>query len=762
VTASNAKGSSSFYSVYVRFLPGAQTVMASAKGSVAGGARSPVDISDDGSRVAFTSDTTFVAGDADTSYDAYIADVTPAGNVTQRLVSSSQAPRKIAISGDGKEVGFADDRVWVASCATDPCGAPVQLDGAPAGTGQAITALDFPAAPAAAEYMSWATNRALLPADTNNRHDLYAAHLPPTERLVLPFGTTTNGAGGGTVTGDLSVVVAQSSSLELPGTGGGGTQVFARSNGETVLLSQPAGQPARRNETASSRARAGAVSNNGRLVAMETLSPALGAPLLPGANATDEIAVRDVLTGVTSLVSVGPDGAPGDGDSDSARVDAAGSRVVFASKAANLTPGVAAAPGVPHVYVRDLAAGTTQLVDRKPDGSPVSVGAGTPDISNDGTRVAFISGSPDLPGPGTGNHAYVADLATGTITLVDQTAGGQPGDSSAYEVVLNGDGSRAAFISSASNLGAAGSGDKVFLKDLSSGQVTYVSVPESGTANQGATGVSIDAAGDRVAWEERIATFGYGSDGHQHVFVRDIPAGTTTLASIGGGPTGSDDYAGELDASGTRLAFVSVKEDARPYVLRPYVRDLGAGVTVSLLPDSSRGAFDIALSPDGICAALDSHAPDLIDGNPSPDFHHVYLRAVGGACSPRPDAGQPGAGAGGADTTAPVISGLRMARSRFAVHRRASAFIFRLSEDSRASVAIARCVKLRKRTCRSYRVVATLTRAHAKQGRNRIAFSGRIGKRKLKAGRYRATVGAVDAVGNRAVPRRVRFRIVRR
>jgi hypothetical protein len=157
-----------------------------------------------------------------------------------------------------------------------------------------------------------------------------------------------------------------------------------------------------------------------------------------------------------------------------------------------------------------------------------------------------------------------------------------------------------------------------------------------------------------------------------------------------------------------------------------------------------------------------SNAPDLTAEHISPDYSQVYLRAVGGACSSRPDAGQPGAvGGAGADSTAPVISGLRMTRTRFAVRKRASAFVFRLSEDSRASVSIARCVKLRKRTCRRYRVVATLTRAHAKQGPNRIAFSGRIGKRKLKPGRYRATVGAVDAAGNRAVPRRVRFRIVR-
>ncbi|HZB77691.1 MAG TPA: hypothetical protein VE526_15780 [Solirubrobacteraceae bacterium] len=58
--------------------------------------------------------------------------------------------------------------------------------------------------------------------------------------------------------------------------------------------------------------------------------------------------------------------------------------------------------------------------------------------------------------------------------------------------------------------------------------------------------------------------------------------------------------------------------------------------------------------------------------------------------------------------------------------------------------------------------MVTLTRADTRAGRNRVAFTGRVGRRTFPSGRYRATVGATDAAGNRAVPRRVRFRIVER
>jgi hypothetical protein len=43
-----------------------------------------------------------------------------------------------------------------------------------------------------------------------------------------------------------------------------------------------------------------------------------------------------------------------------------------------------------------------------------------------------------------------------------------------------------------------------------------------------------------------------------------------------------------------------------------------------------------------------------------------------------------------------------------------------------------------------------------------ISFSGRIGLKPLRAGRYRATVAATDAAGNRSKRRRTSFTVVRR
>jgi hypothetical protein len=150
----------------------------------------------------------------------------------------------------------------------------------------------------------------------------------------------------------------------------------------------------------------------------------------------------------------------------------------------------------------------------------------------------------------------------------------------------------------------------------------------------------------------------------------------------------------------------------------------------------------------------------------------VHLRAVGADCVPPAGGGDgPGGGGGGggpaADTTAPVVGGLRMTRVRFAVARgrtarvararRGSAFVFRLSEDARTAIAFKRCGTRRCTTA-----VGKLSRAGTRAGTNRVAFTGRIGRKALRPGRYRATVTAADRAGNVSAPRTIRFRIVRR
>jgi hypothetical protein len=204
------------------------------------------------------------------------------------------------------------------------------------------------------------------------------------------------------------------------------------------------------------------------------------------------------------------------------------------------------------------------------------------------------------------------------------------------------------------------------------------------------------------------------------------------------------------------------------------------------------------LNGNGNCAAFDSTASNLVaDGyGPSP-FRQVYLHVAGGTC-PVPAAANGGGGGAQpvppgavADTLAPTLDQVAISRKKFragagatAVAARARAkrtpagtrFKWRLSEPATVTLRIergsagrrkgSRCVKptrkLRKaKKCTRWTRVGTLTRTAA-LGAGGTAFSGRIGKKKLAAGSYRALVSAKDAAGNPSRARTLAFTIVKR
>jgi uncharacterized delta-60 repeat protein len=118
------------------------------------------------------------------------------------------------------------------------------------------------------------------------------------------------------------------------------------------------------------------------------------------------------------------------------------------------------------------------------------------------------------------------------------------------------------------------------------------------------------------------------------------------------------------------------------------------------------------------------------------------------AAEPQPEQPQPEPGpqpAPAADTTAPVIGALSITRRRFK-RTAGSALRFGLSEDA----------TVRVRFVRRGKPAGAIERGLA-AGKRRVT----IGRGALKPARYRATVTAVDAAGNRSAPRRIRFRVVR-
>jgi hypothetical protein len=67
--------------------------------------------------------------------------------------------------------------------------------------------------------------------------------------------------------------------------------------------------------------------------------------------------------------------------------------------------------------------------------------------------------------------------------------------------------------------------------------------------------------------------------------------------------------------------------------------------------------------------------------------------------------------------------------------------------------------KVRRGRCTAFHRTAALTRT-TKAGRGHVALTGRIGRRRMAAGRYRLTLTARDAAGNTSSPKRLTFTIV--
>ena len=138
------------------------------------------------------------------------------------------------------------------------------------------------------------------------------------------------------------------------------------------------------------------------------------------------------------------------------------------------------------------------------------------------------------------------------------------------------------------------------------------------------------------------------------------------------------------------------------------------------------------------------------------------------------------------DTITPVISRFRASPRVFAAGsalpsrrvKRRTRFTYRLSEGSKVTFSIKRVLSGRKlgrkgkcrrptrrnrsgRRCRRLKTVGRLTQS-GKAGRNGKRFSGKIRRRRLSRGSYRAYAVAVDRAGNRSKTRRASFRVVRR
>jgi Tol biopolymer transport system component len=222
------------------------------------------------------------------------------------------------------------------------------------------------------------------------------------------------------------------------------------------------------------------ISADGRYVAFTSAATGLVAG---DGNGCTDVFVHDRETGVTTRVSVGGAGAEAHGDSSRPSISADGRYVAFESLASDLVADDT--NGVCDVFVHDRQTGSTTLVSVTPGGAGGNGPSSDPSISADGRSVAFESLASDLiPGDTNGiSDVFVHDRQTGSTTLVSVTPAGAGGNGPSSDPSISGDGRRVAFESAATDLVADDTNgvSDVFVRDRDAAATIRVSVAQDGT-----------------------------------------------------------------------------------------------------------------------------------------------------------------------------------------------------------------------------------------------------------------------------------------
>jgi Tol biopolymer transport system component len=321
-----------------------------------------------------------------------------------------------------------------------------------------------------------------------------------------------------------------------------------------------------------------ALSDDGRKLVFTSLSD----DLVPNdANSNRDVFVYDTQAGTNTLASVGLDGHSGAGLSSNPVMSAGGRCVLFISTATNLVANNT--NGAADIYLRDLVAGTTALVNVDSNGSLLGTnGASAPVISQDGRYVAFLcktNSSQTYPG------TYWRDVVAGrTILLTNNSiASRAPSISADGQRVLWFNSSSRLYVWDApsrsnlvSNLAIGGwsavlspTGDRFAYQWAPYFSVGYVT--GSNTVFNGITASSLSPVTNSSSWsaDGRFFTFVSSAglvpndtNGMNDVYLCDLQSGLLTLVSINAAQTGSANGASDWPAISGNGHFVVYRSSA--------------------------------------------------------------------------------------------------------------------------------------------------------------------------------------------------------
>jgi len=503
-----------------------------------------------GRYVAFTGDA-LVPGDTNDATDIFVHDLATGATERVSIAFDGSEPDgasfAASISADGRFVAFSSSATNLVAGAS---AGGIYLRDRALGTTTAVSVAWDDGRVVGCGGLPWISSDGalvvfscgspdLVPGDTNDVVDVFVRDVAGgvTLRLSLASdGSQANGPSyGWTISPDGGTVAFSSWATNLDGRGLGG--LFLAQVGSPLLTRLNVSSDGALDDCPPTTTLPDgfvALSTDGLRAAFNSC----GSTIVPGdQNSAEDVFLRDVAAGTTIRVSVADPSlgvTPPQPDGHSSHPLTAGNRVFFLSKATNLVAGDG--NGRADLFAVDLAGAQAQRLDVDLD---VSVGgfAGLDAVSADGRVVAWTKWL--YTKAGSRYEVLVHRLDDGQRMRVNVASNGGDGDGSAKWASLSGDGRLVAFQSDSTNLvpGDANDGWDIFVRDLESGETSLASVDCDGTqiGIAGYSGSAISGDGAYLAFASSSGgsgCAGTGSGGEPRVFIRDLGAGQTSLASL--------------------------------------------------------------------------------------------------------------------------------------------------------------------------------------------------------------------------------------
>lgn len=353
----------------------------------------------------------------------------------------------------------------------------------------------------------------------------------------------------------------------------------------------------------------GDFAEEGRYVAFVSSGAGLGG----SSGKKRQILWRDRNTGETKLVSMGMNGAEGNGDSFAPSISADGQSIAFESYATNLVP--VDTNGVRDIFVWNARTSVVTAISTGAGESETNSESYEPVISGDGALIAFSSSAgnlaPGVSGTSTVN-VYLKKVGSGQapvlLSLDPKTKKGVGGSNPS----ISDDGSKVAFYSFASTLVGNDKNDlwDIFLYDSGNPKLKRLSLTGSrAERDQGTESASrvvapaISGDGNFVAFATTGTNMVSGDTNKlQDVFVVNVESGEVRRVS-----TGAGGEQGNADSPRTQGEKIAISFDGSWVAFSTGATNLGgevisksvAGETRIIASEQRQGVGRPAISRNG-------------------------------------------------------------------------------------------------------------------------------------------------------------------